>query len=175
MGHQAKEKWIDIQGWDVKDSPTSADLKPAQGAPDLDDLTDGPAVEPDHATTFTAIALAESGGNTRAHNPHGEDSRGLWQINAGPAQPDINPDTVDCSELVQWASASTKGVGDSFVFEPQAMASADQATDLSPWTVTHGGSQSTDAINSVFQLMSEPPFPEPNLDSTAVATLVDFA
>jgi hypothetical protein len=31
---------------------------------------------------MTAIALAESGGNSRAHNPVGEDSRGLWQINA---------------------------------------------------------------------------------------------
>lgn len=29
----------------------------------------------------TAIALCESGGNTRAHNTRGEDSRGLWQIN----------------------------------------------------------------------------------------------
>ena len=37
---------------------------------------------PDEAATFTAIALAESGGNSRAHNPHGEDSKGLWQINA---------------------------------------------------------------------------------------------
>jgi len=30
---------------------------------------------------WVAIALAESGGNTDAHNPNGEDSRGLWQIN----------------------------------------------------------------------------------------------
>ena len=30
---------------------------------------------------WVAIALAESGGNTNAHNPNGEDSRGLWQIN----------------------------------------------------------------------------------------------
>ena len=50
----------------------------------------------DQAATMTAIALAESGGNTRATlragkviqraghqgaNPTGEDSRGLWQIN----------------------------------------------------------------------------------------------
>jgi LysM repeat protein len=27
------------------------------------------------------VAMAESGGNTDAHNPYGEDSRGLWQIN----------------------------------------------------------------------------------------------
>jgi len=30
---------------------------------------------------WVAIALAESGGDTNAHNPDGEDSRGLWQIN----------------------------------------------------------------------------------------------
>jgi hypothetical protein len=35
----------------------------------------------DQATTMTAIALAESGGNSNAHNSSGEDSRGLWQIN----------------------------------------------------------------------------------------------
>ncbi len=33
---------------------------------------------PDQATTMTAIALAESNGNTDAHNPHGENSWGLW-------------------------------------------------------------------------------------------------
>ncbi|WP_322747125.1 MULTISPECIES: peptidoglycan-binding protein [unclassified Frankia] len=31
--------------------------------------------------TWVAVALAESGGNANAHNPNGEDSRGLWQIN----------------------------------------------------------------------------------------------
>ena len=31
---------------------------------------------PDEAVTMTAIALAESGGNTGAHNPKGEDSLG---------------------------------------------------------------------------------------------------
>jgi hypothetical protein len=30
---------------------------------------------------MVAIAMGESGGNIRAHNPKGEDSRGLWQIN----------------------------------------------------------------------------------------------
>ena len=32
-------------------------------------------------STWVAIALAESGGNTTAHATRGEDSRGLWQIN----------------------------------------------------------------------------------------------
>jgi len=36
---------------------------------------------PDEAVTMTAIALAESGGNPKAHNSVNEDSRGLWQIN----------------------------------------------------------------------------------------------
>jgi Lysozyme like domain len=35
----------------------------------------------DHAVTWTAIALAESGG---ASSTSGEDSRGLWQINVEP-------------------------------------------------------------------------------------------
>ena len=65
-----------------------------------------PAVQTDDAVTFTAIAMAESGGNTEAHNPHGEDSRGIWQINVDPAQPDVNPATFDCSELVQWANGT---------------------------------------------------------------------
>ncbi|WP_242424658.1 peptidoglycan-binding protein, partial [Frankia sp. EI5c] len=32
-------------------------------------------------STWVAVALAESGGNTTAHATVGEDSRGLWQIN----------------------------------------------------------------------------------------------
>nr|WP_131767069.1 peptidoglycan-binding protein [Candidatus Protofrankia californiensis] len=32
-------------------------------------------------STWVAVALAESGGNAKARNPRGEDSRGLWQIN----------------------------------------------------------------------------------------------
>jgi hypothetical protein len=58
----------------------------------------------------TAIAMAESGGNTEAHAPHGEDSLGLWQINIDPAQTD-NPDTFDCSEIVQWASGPAVQTG----------------------------------------------------------------
>ena len=56
---------------------------------------------PSETEPWTAIAMAESGGNTEAHVPHGEDSLGLWQINIDPAQTD-NPDTFDCSEIVQW-------------------------------------------------------------------------
>jgi hypothetical protein len=59
---------------------------------------------------WTAIAMAESGGNTEAHAPHGEDSLGLWQINIDPAQTD-NPNTFDCSEIVQWASGPAVQTG----------------------------------------------------------------
>ncbi|RZU48493.1 cell wall-associated NlpC family hydrolase [Krasilnikovia cinnamomea] len=78
---------------------------------------------PDEAATMTAIALAESGGNSRAHNPHGEDSRGLWQIN-GRAHP---------SFLTKYD-----------LYDPQDNAKAAfevsrHGRDISPWTVTHGG------------------------------------
>ena len=62
---------------------------------------------PSETEPWTAIAMAESGGNTEAHAPHGEDSLGLWQINIDPAQTD-NPDTFDCSEIVQWASGTAR-------------------------------------------------------------------
>jgi cell wall-associated NlpC family hydrolase len=78
---------------------------------------------PDEAATMTAIALAESGGNGRAHNPHGENSQGLWQIN-GRAHP---------SFLTKYD-----------LFDPADNAKAafevsHRGADISPWTVTHGG------------------------------------
>ena len=59
------------------------------------------------------------GGNTEAHAPHGEDSLGLWQINIDPAQTD-NPDTFDCSEIVQWASGPAVGTGTLTYDEPSS-------------------------------------------------------
>jgi hypothetical protein len=79
---------------------------------------------PDEAATMTAIALAESGGNSRAHNPHGEDSRGLWQINAR-AHPDLAT-KYNLYDPVQNAKA--------------AFLVSRRGEDISPWTVTHGGS-----------------------------------
>jgi cell wall-associated NlpC family hydrolase len=78
---------------------------------------------PDEAATMTAISLAESGGNSKAHNPRGEDSRGLWQIN-GRAHP---------SFLTKYN-----------LYDPQDNAKAAfevsrKGSDISPWTVTHGG------------------------------------
>ncbi|WP_370964382.1 NlpC/P60 family protein [Amycolatopsis sp. cg9] len=77
---------------------------------------------PDRAATMTAIALAESGGSSGAHNPHGEDSRGLWQINV--------------------RSHAALGRGD--LYDPLTNAKAAYAVshggaDISPWTTTHGG------------------------------------
>ncbi|RSM74808.1 hypothetical protein DMH04_39490, partial [Kibdelosporangium aridum] len=78
---------------------------------------------PDRAATMTAIAMAESGGNDGAHNPHGENSKGLWQINQA-AHPHFA--SVNLFDPVQNARAAfqvSKG-GD----------------DISPWTTTHKGS-----------------------------------
>jgi cell wall-associated NlpC family hydrolase len=79
---------------------------------------------PDEAATMTAIALAESGGNSRAHNPYGEDSRGLWQINAR-AHPGL-AQQYDLYDPLQNARA--------------AYAVSGGGADVSPWTVTHGRS-----------------------------------
>jgi cell wall-associated NlpC family hydrolase len=81
----------------------------------------------DQAVTWTAIAMAESGGNTDAHNPHGEDSRGLWQINVDPSVRD-NP-WGDLSDPLNNARA--------------AYAVSHQGTDLRPWTVTHASNAGT--------------------------------
>ena len=77
---------------------------------------------PDQAVTMTAVALAESGGNTGAHNPHGENSQGLWQINV---------------------AAHTDMAGTN-LYDPLTNARAafqvsHQGQDVSPWTTTHGG------------------------------------
>jgi cell wall-associated NlpC family hydrolase len=78
---------------------------------------------PDQAVTMTAIALAESGGNPAAHNPNGEDSRGLWQINVAALG---NP---------EWAQGLD-------LYNPRDNAIAawnvsEHGGDIGPWTVTH--------------------------------------
>jgi cell wall-associated NlpC family hydrolase len=72
---------------------------------------------------MTAIALAESGGNSRSHNPVGEDSKGLWQINA--REHPALAQKYDLFDPVQNARA--------------AYEVSRHGTDVSPWTVTHGG------------------------------------
>jgi len=77
---------------------------------------------PDQSVTMTAIALAESGGNSNAHNSSGENSRGLWQINL-----DAHGDWAgrrDLYDPVENAKAAFKVSGGGH--------------DVSPWTVTHG-------------------------------------
>ena len=78
---------------------------------------------PDESATMTAIALAESGGNSKAHNPHGEDSRGLWQIN-GKAHPDF---------LTKF------NLYDPLDNARAAFEISHSGHDVSPWTTTHGG------------------------------------
>ncbi|MEU6592097.1 NlpC/P60 family protein [Streptomyces sp. NPDC046881] len=79
---------------------------------------------PDQATTMTAVALAESGGDSRAYNPVGEDSIGLWQINAR-AHPDLS-ERFDLHDPVDNARA--------------AYQISRHGGDFSPWTTTHHGS-----------------------------------
>ena len=81
---------------------------------------------PDQSATMTAVALAESGGNSGAHNPHGEDSRGLWQINAA-AHPNLRG--VDLYDPVENAKA--------------AFRVSRSGADVSPWTTTHGGGRAS--------------------------------
>jgi cell wall-associated NlpC family hydrolase len=78
---------------------------------------------PDESATMTAVALAESGGNSKAHNPHGEDSRGLWQIN-GRAHP---------------AFLTKYNLYDPVDNAKAAFEISHQGHDVSPWTTTHGG------------------------------------
>jgi Lysozyme like domain/NlpC/P60 family/Bacterial TSP3 repeat len=78
---------------------------------------------PDQATTMTAIALAESRGNLSAHNSSGEDSRGLWQINLDAHRSWAGD--MDLTDPVQNALAAYRV--------------SRGGTDISPWTVTHGG------------------------------------
>lgn len=76
---------------------------------------------PDQAVTMTAIALAESGGNTGAHNPHGENSQGLWQVNAA-AHPDL----------------AGQNLYDPLTNAKAAFEVSHGGQDVSPWTTTHG-------------------------------------
>ncbi|HEY7042100.1 MAG TPA: hypothetical protein VH419_00370, partial [Nocardioidaceae bacterium] len=84
---------------------------------------------PEQATTWTAIALAESGGNTGALNDHGEYSMGLWQINVGPGVRDN-----------VWGN-----LNDPVTNARAAYAISHHGTDMRPWTTTHDSNQGTSA------------------------------
>ncbi|MGB7983470.1 MAG: hypothetical protein WCF36_22045 [Candidatus Nanopelagicales bacterium] len=85
---------------------------------------------PHQAVTWTAIAMAESGGRTGALNDNGEHSVGLWQINVN----------ADPSRATRWGDLST----------PQgnaraAYAISRQGRDMRPWTTTHDHNKGTGA------------------------------
>jgi cell wall-associated NlpC family hydrolase len=75
----------------------------------------------DQATTMTAVALAESGGHVDAHATHGEDSRGLWQIN-----------------VAAHTSMSSIDLYDPIANAKEAYQVSNHGQDISPWTTTHG-------------------------------------
>jgi cell wall-associated NlpC family hydrolase len=76
---------------------------------------------PDRAEIFTAIALAESRGNTEANAAGSEDSRGLWQINVSPG---VRENTWgDLSDPLTNARAAYEISGGGM--------------NLRPWSVTH--------------------------------------
>lgn len=82
---------------------------------------------PDQSVTWTAIALAESGGDPEAHNPHGEDSWGLFQVN-------VDPDVRENP----WGNLTDPLVNAKAAFEISG-----GGTNLRPWTVTHASNQGT--------------------------------
>ena len=82
---------------------------------------------PHQAVTWTAIAMAESGGRTGALNDKGEHSIGLWQINVA----------SDVREN-KWGNLN----------DPEANARAAyeisrDGKDMRPWTVTHDRNKGT--------------------------------
>src|SRR6478609_6555680 len=85
---------------------------------------------PHQAVTWTAIALAESGGRTGALNDHGEYSVGLWQINV----------RADSARASTWGNLN----------DPRANARAAYAIsrhglDMRPWTTTHDSNKGSRA------------------------------
>ena len=105
----------------------------------------GAGFSPEQAATWTAIALAESGGETGAHNNVGEDSRGLWQINVGAGV-----------RANRWGDLSDPNVNARAAYEI-----SQQGTDMSPWTTTHEVHRGTNLdyrsyLDGVEQTMRQP-------------------
>src|SRR3954466_5271085 len=84
---------------------------------------------PDEATTWTAIAMAESGGETGALNDRGEHSVGLWQINVAPGV-----------RANHWGN-----LHDPYVNARAAYEISHGGTDMRPWTTTHASNAGTRA------------------------------
>lgn len=76
---------------------------------------------PDKAVTFTAIAMAESGGDPAANAAGTEDSRGLWQINVSPG---VRPN--------KWGD-----LYDPVINARAALEVSGGGENIQPWSVTH--------------------------------------
>jgi cell wall-associated NlpC family hydrolase len=111
------------------DDPTQGRLVTILTATEIYNVCLQAGFTPDQAVTWTAIALAESGGNSEAHNPHGEDSWGLWQVNIDPNVRD-NP----------WGN-----LGDPAANARAAYEISRGGTDMRPWTTTHASNAGTHA------------------------------
>ena len=85
---------------------------------------------PHQAVTWTAIAMAESGGRTGALNDKGEYSVGLWQINV----------RADASRASKWGDLSSPEGN-----ARAAYAISLQGRDMRPWTTTHDRNQDSRA------------------------------
>lgn len=79
------------------------------------------------AVTWTAIALAQSGGRTGELNAHGESTGGLWRINA-----------VTGVGVGRWGDLDDPRNNARAAFEISR-----HGTDLSPWMRTHGTTKNT--------------------------------
>lgn len=87
----------------------------------------GAGFTPSQATSWTAIALAESGGRVDAVNSQGEDSRGLWQVNIDPTvRGNSWGDLADPRVNAQAAYEISRG-----------------GIDMRPWTTTHESNRGT--------------------------------
>ena len=82
---------------------------------------------PEQATTWTAIALAESGGRTSALNNKGEHSMGLWQINV-----------ASNVRKNRWGD-----LNDPLVNARAAYDVSRHGRDMRPWTTTHDRNKGT--------------------------------
>ena len=83
--------------------------------------------EPHDAATWTAIALAESGGRTNALNDKGEHSVGLWQINVG----------AGVRENI-WGNLNDPAVNARAAYDISG-----HGHNMSPWTTTHDSNSGT--------------------------------
>jgi cell wall-associated NlpC family hydrolase len=82
---------------------------------------------PDKAVTFTAIAMAESGGDPSVNAAGTEDSRGLWQINVSPGV-----------RANKWGDLYDPLTNARAAFEVSG-----GGTKIQPWSVTHDANAGT--------------------------------